>query len=88
MMISLLQPPSSTEENILVNLITANNVYQDEENPFMECFSYASFSHKDILYLNRYLFYFIFKKLIISGVVYTPDWNNILYTMYYGITII
>ena len=50
--------------------------------------SYESFSHKDILYLNRHVFYFIFKKLIISGVVYPHDWNNILYTIYYGITII
>lgn len=40
---TLLQPPSPTEENILANLIPANNVYRDEENPFMECFSYVSF---------------------------------------------
>jgi len=28
---TLLQPPSSIEENILANLIAANNVYLDEE---------------------------------------------------------
>ena len=41
---TLLQPPPLTEENILVNLITANNVYQDEEKiQAMKCFSYVSF---------------------------------------------
>ena len=42
---TLLQPPSPTEENILANLITANNVYLGwRKIQTLECFSYAHFS--------------------------------------------